>query len=370
MQICIAHGGDISQPSGGTDRVTALASGLSENGFDVILVVPEPTNAVPKRLENVEIDPVTPRRLGVSNALIRAERVTQRSREVASQRGATLQLEHSSLAGVGTLGGCTNFVLDMHDVAYPRFDHVDTPIAPVLKRGMAWLEHRAARRAAHIIVVSEFMKRILNDQWDIGTQDITVVPNGYFSDRIRGMQQIDTIPGRVCFLGTLHPKVDLEAFEAIANLSSVSEVLVIGDGAERERLNRLAATHAAIHATGRLPDDEAFRLLASAELVVNPQTSSDLQRSSSPVKLYYYAALGKPMVISHGPSIVDQLVDENAARGGRTRDEFMSHVRQLLDSPSLRDTLSQNAVRVASDFTWDCRNERVRQLYEQRVHQP
>ena len=48
--ICIAHGGDISIPCGGTNRVIAFSKSLRENGFNVHLVVPKPKNKFPEKV--------------------------------------------------------------------------------------------------------------------------------------------------------------------------------------------------------------------------------------------------------------------------------------------------------------------------------
>ena len=363
MRICIAHGGDVSQPSGGTDRVTALASGLQARGYDITLVVPEPGGSLPERLRSVDVHGVEAGFLGGGPAIARASAITKAAQSIAEERGAVLQLEHSSLAGVGTLRGCDGFVLDMHDVAYPRFDHVDSVASPILKQGVAWLERRAVERARHIIVVSDYMKQILQEDWGVPAENITPVPNGYFPERIESATSSDEVAGRVCFLGTLHPKVDVEAFEHIAELPSVSDVVVIGDGARRDDVDRLAAENSVIRAPGRLPDDEAFKLVASSEVVVNPQTDSELQRSSSPVKLFYYAALGKPMVVSAGPSVVRELESATAARSVSTRADLVAQVEELIEMPEHRRELSRNAATMAEEFSWSARVDQVASVY-------
>jgi glycosyltransferase involved in cell wall biosynthesis len=367
MKICLAHGGDVSEPSGGTDRVTAIAAGLQDREFDVSLVVPEPANPPSERLDDVDVVPVATDRFGVQNAVARAMAISRTARSLAAERGAVLQLEHSSLAGIGTFGGCDGFVLDMHDIAYPRFEHVESWLSPVLKRGVKWIERRAVDRARHIVVVSGFMKRMLHDRWDVRESDITVVPNGYFPERLDGTADVEVQPGRICFLGTLHPKVDVETFERIANIPDVTEVVVIGDGAQRDRVDRLARNRSAIRATGRLPDREAFDFLASAQVVINPQIDSDLQRSSSPVKLFYYAGLGKPMVVTSGPSIVGKLDEADAALVADSRPEFIAHVDRLVGSEPLRRELARNAERLSTEFRWDARSDQIAAVHERRL---
>jgi hypothetical protein len=57
-ELCIAHGGDVGEPSGGTDRVSALAGGLHDRDIDVTLVIPEPSGDLPARLDPVDVEVV------------------------------------------------------------------------------------------------------------------------------------------------------------------------------------------------------------------------------------------------------------------------------------------------------------------------
>lgn len=352
MRICIGHGGDVGEPSGGTDRVSALAAGLAERGDDVTLVVPTPSGAVPDRLDPVDCVYVD----APPSSVARAARVARTAARRARTDDAALQLEHSTLAGVGTLVGVDGYVLDMHDLGYSRFDHVDSAAAPLLKSAVRRLERRGVDRADRVVVVSEVMAQQIQRLWNVSSDSVSVVPNGYFPETLGPCRDVSTVEGRVAFLGTLHPKVDVDTLVAVAELPAVTDLVVVGDGALRDRIERAAAGSACLRATGRLPDAEAFELVASAEAVVNPQTVSAIQRSSSPVKLYYYAALGKPMVVTPGPSVVEALVRRGAAVTARTRRNFLDRVGAVLGQTPLATRLAENARRAAREFTW---SERV-----------
>lgn len=362
MRLYIAHGGDLGEPSGGTERVSALAAGLEERGADVTLVVPQPSGAIPTRLEPVDCLYVGSFPSSVARAGLVARTAAQRARA----EGATLQLEHSTLAGVGTLTGVDEYVLDMHDLGYSRFDHVDSRLAPLVKRAVKRLEERALARATHVVVVSEVMADMIQRLWDVPADAISVVPNGYFPETVEPFRDAATVEGRVAFLGTLHPKVDVETLVAVAKLPAVTDLVVIGDGAQRDRLEHAASRSESLRTTGRLPDTEAFELVASAEAVVNPQAVSAIQRSSSPVKLYYYAALGKPMVVTPGPSIVETLVRNEAAITARTRCHFVDRVRAVLENPVLASGLAENARCMARTFTWSARITRFESFHSSR----
>lgn len=364
MTLCIAHGGDVSSPSGGSDRVTALAGGLADRDVDVALVVPEPAGDLPARVDDVDVVPVDTSVAGASNAITRAWSVTRTAAREASRRDATLQFEHSTLAGIATLHTDRPFVLDMHDLAYGRYEHVDSVATPLLRRGVSWVERRAVAQAQHVVSVSEYMRDVLGERWGVEPRCVDVVPNGYFADRVEPYIDTPVVEGRVCFLGTLHPKVDVGAFAALADLDAVSEVVVVGDGAQRDAVERLAAEHEAVRATGRLPDEAAFELVASAAVLVNPQDRSAIQSSSSPVKLYYYAAFGRPMVVSGGPEVAATLASRDAAIVSEGRDEFVAGVASLLGDPDRAEAYATNAASAAEAFEWSRRVDEFASVYD------
>jgi len=365
MKLCIAHGGDVSEPSGGTDRVTAFASGLQQGEHEVILVVPQLSGELPDRLEPVDVRPVDPRTFGLSNAFIRASRVAHRARSIADREGARLQFEHSTLAGVGTVLGSRGYILDMHDLAFARYHHVDSALSPVLSRTVEWLERRAVRLAGEIVVVSDYMRTVLRQKWGVSTDRIHVIENGFYPDRIAELERSEAEPRRVCFLGTLHPKVDVATIVELAESPLVEELIVIGDGARRSDLERESKRIDALDVVGRLPDRQAFDLVASAEVVINPQTVSKLQHSSSPVKLYYYAALGKAMVVSEGPDVADELARQEAALTADTRSSFVECVERLLEDDHLAAKLGENAMDISENYKWQQRVTILETSYEE-----
>lgn len=363
MKLCIAHGGDVSEPSGGTNRVVAFASGLADRGTEVTLVVPEPSAEIPTKLDSVNVREVDTGIGGVSNALTRAVSVSREALETAERTGSVLQFEHSTLGGIATLFGASGFVLDMHDLVYPRYDHVDSPVAPVLRHAVSRLERRAVERAAHVVTVSTRMNERIESRWDCESGRLSAVPNGYFEDTIDGISQTEPTSGRVGFIGTLHPKVDLQVFVELAELSSVSEMVVVGDGGQRGMLEELAKEQESLRITGRLPDGEAFRILSGSQVVVNPQVHSKLQQSSSPVKLFYYSALGKPMVVSEGPEVAHELASGDAAVVLDSDGDFVEAVERVLSDDQLRERLANNAEVTARSFHWGNRVEELAQVY-------
>lgn len=363
--VVIAHGGDVSYPTGGTNRVTAFASGLADREYDVTLVVPEPDQELPDRLADVETSFVSVPNSGVADQPIRAVRICRRAKSVAADTGATVQFEHSTLGGVGQLAGERDYVLDMHDLAFESPLYGDLPMGSVVQRIVRRIEGRAVRGASEIVVVSENMKRLVSAEWDVPDRDIHVIPNGYFSETVRPHRRSETVDGRVGFLGTLHPKLNAEAIFEVAALPEVSEMVVIGGGAKEEKLRdgKRDRSLESLQIEGRLPDEEAFPLLASSAVAINPQYQSSLQRASSPVKLYYYAALGLPMVLSEGPSLVSRLGSKEAASIVPDSGSFAEAVRDVLRDETRRIEMGDAAASLAEDLSWNRRADALEEVH-------
>ena len=365
MNIVIAHAADVSKPSGGTERVSAFASGLQAAGHDVTLVVPKPADSLPDRLSDVRTSTVPVEGAGVLSQPVRGGAIVRRAKRVADERDGVLQIEHSPLAGLGATLGCRNFVLDMHDFAFPSPVYGDLPMGWVAQRFVKFMEGRGVRNAVEIVVVSNLMRQLVLDTWDVEAERITTIPNGYFSSVRESYADTPTVEGRVVFLGSLHPKLSVEPFARISRLPDVSELVVIGDGPKRSALESLDSD--ALRLTGFLPDAEAYELVASAAVAINPQRVSPLQRASSPVKLYYYGALGAPMVLTEGPDAVSDLAARGAAISVPEGGDFAGAVGRVLADDELRAEMREASHASAEAFTWETRVDSLLEVYDREM---
>jgi glycosyltransferase involved in cell wall biosynthesis len=102
------------------------------------------------------------------------------------------------------------------------------------------LEKRAVRAATAVAVTTPAMKQFLAAHYAIDPARITVVPNYVDSDRFRPLPDVPAIPGRVCFIGRLHPTKNIHLLiEAMSNLPDAALVM-IGQGEQRQELADLA----------------------------------------------------------------------------------------------------------------------------------
>ena len=368
--ICIAHGGDVSEPSGGTNRVIAFATALRDAGFDVHLVVPSPKREFPEDLRDIKIHTVPIKARSIRDQIFRALLVSLKAKKIAKNNNAILQIEHSTLAGSATLVGCSNFVLDMHDLAIGSPMYLNLPFPKMIIQNFIYkVEERAVSRASKIIVVSNPMKEFIIREWKIPEKKIIVIPNGYFEKKFKNFDEsVEETDGMISFLGTLHSKLDLDKIINLAKSLENSKIYIIGDGPLRGILELKIRKNdlKSIVLRGRLPDKDAFSLIARSQICILPETPSLLTRVSCPVKLFDYAALGKAIVADDVAEMCRVFKEHNAAllSDPTNLDEFIANVHKLLEDERLRRKLGENAKRLVKDFTWEKQGEKLVRMYE------
>ncbi|MFB6187173.1 MAG: hypothetical protein ABEI86_09950, partial [Halobacteriaceae archaeon] len=171
--------------------------------------------------------------------------------------------------------------------------------------------------------------------------------------------------------GSLRKLIDIDAIINVAESPKVNELIVIGDGPQRESLETKKQNRSidSLRITGSLPDKEAYSLVSSSQVAINPQKPSKSQLATSPVKLYYYAGLETAIVASTGPSLVRNLTEFGGAVGiGEQVSTARQGVELLLRNQQFCQEVSSRAKEFALNCTWDRRiSEHISELEEKNV---
>jgi glycosyltransferase involved in cell wall biosynthesis len=170
-----------------------------------------------------------------------------------------------------------------------------------------------------------------------------------------------------------HPRegqeVLIRAMARLARGRGDLRCLVIGDGARREELERLAnglGVGQRVIFTGRVPHDEVRQLYELIDVFVVPRIDERAARLVTPLKPFEAMALGRPIVVSDLPALV-----EIAPPGERglsfppgDADALASSVARLLDDPQLARRLAEAGREwVVRERTWAGNGPRFREAY-------
>lgn len=217
----------------------------------------------------------------------------------------------------------------------------------------------ALRRAGTLIAPSEYLGRIARG-WGLPENRVVVVPNP--APRL----DAEPVGGRdgLVFAGRLTRQKALHvALRALAELPD-AHLLIIGDGPDRERLERLAGElglDGRVRFAGPLPRDEVIKALASAQAAV---LSSDWE--NFPHAAVEALAVGTPLVataVGGVPEVVRDGVNGLLVRPGEPH-ELAQAIARLLDSPELQARLSTEARRSVAELEPDRIYGRIEEIVQ------
>lgn len=175
-------------------------------------------------------------------------------------------------------------------------------------------------------------------------------------------------PRTVGYAGHLYPWKGADVFvQALALAPGLRGLIVGGHPGEtdRTRIDRLIAQLGLtdrIVVTGQVAPADVLPRLASADVLVLPNTASVIsERYTSPLKLFEYLTLGRPIVASDLPAIREVLTDGRTALLVPPGDPpALAHaLTRVATDNALATRLGAAAAALAPEYTWARRAERL-----------
>ena len=238
------------------------------------------------------------------------------------------------------------------------------PRSRVLKALGGRIEAWACDRAGAVIVLTPRLARHLTDG-GVPAERVHVIPSGVVPADF-GRPAADPFPEvgrpRVLFLGRLaRQKGCAVLVEAVARMEEQAEVLVVGDGPERGRLEAAAARAGVaerIHCAGFRPHHEVAAILRHADVFAAPSLYEELG-----TVLLEAMAAGLPIVASATGGIPDAVDD--AARLVPPGDpaSLAAALDALLRDRAEAARLGALARERAGRFDWDALADQVLGVY-------
>jgi glycosyltransferase involved in cell wall biosynthesis len=243
---------------------------------------------------------------------------------------------------------------------------VDSPVAARLKRRGGPLELWAVRGAAAVIALTPRVARALEDD-GLAPERVHVIPSGVDAARFAGPHE-DPFPDvghpRVVFHGRVQAEKGVHTLvEAAARLGPGVQVLLVGDGSERARVEARARELGIadrLRVTGFLPHDRVPAALAHADVAVMPSVSEELGTS-----MLEALHRGLPLVASRVGGIPEVVRDGESALLVEPGDPaaLAAALRRVLADGALAARLAAAGRARAGDFSWPVLAERVLDVY-------
>jgi len=180
-------------------------------------------------------------------------------------------------------------------------------------------------------------------------------------------------PARILYLGSLHPWKGVPTIiEAMQHMDQA--VLTIAGGNEKEIAALKEKTTQQglgdrVRFAGYAAPKSRFALIAEHDICVLPLTKTSIgSRYTSPLKLFEYMAMNKPIVLSDLPS-VREVVDESCVFFARSGDasSFAEGLRAVLSDLQAAGRVAGHARQRALTHTWDTRAETILRTITERL---
>jgi glycosyltransferase involved in cell wall biosynthesis len=318
------------------------------------------------------------KRLRAVSMGVRTISVLWRQRRLAGR----LYARHNWTTVPGMLAGRLlgyRVVSEVDDVPFGRgYEGQIGVVTDYFKRAMTI----AMGRLSHGVVAgTEEAKQLLSDEFHIPRARIGVVPIGvdvaYFRplDRSEALARTSLDPAfrYLLFVGQFASWVDfdtlLKAFALVAHRQRDVRLLLVGDGAERPRIGRIArelGIEDAIVMTGYVRDRDRVRdLLAASTVAVASHRGEHLNRiGMNATKLAEYIASGRAVVAKDVARLREMIDDPGAGTVVPGDPGAMAEAISSLLEPGRADELGATGRKLAEDrYSWDSTIARTLPLF-------
>jgi glycosyltransferase involved in cell wall biosynthesis len=116
--------------------------------------------------------------------------------------------------------------------------------------------------------------------------------------------------------------------------------------------------------TGRIPDNELFEILNTADICVNPDVWNEMNDKSTMNKIMEYMALGKPIVQYDLKEGRFSAQTASLYAKPNDRDDFAQKIIELFDNPELRKEMGEfGKNRVENVLQWKYEEVKLKKAY-------
>lgn len=255
-------------------------------------------------------------------------------------------------------------VVAIHDISYERYPEFFGRLELFKNR---LLIRDAARRATHVVTLSEHARREIVELYGVDPERITVVYGGvapvFQAGDDRHREPLRGRELRLLAVGTLQPRKNLlrllEAVRAVAAIRPARLGVVGPDGFQADRIRAAAGDGAPVDVLGYLSDEELAAEYRRADVFVYP---SIYEGFGLPV--VEAMASGTPTVTTTGGSLPEIAGDAALIVDPYDVAGLSAAILRLAEDDGLRSQLAERGRARAALFSWERAAEQLRHVYE------
>lgn len=256
------------------------------------------------------------------------------------------------------------YVFDMHGLVPDEARGAKT--SNYLVKFLEKVECEAVKNADYITVVSNLMKKYINEKYKKPLEQILVAPNG---SELHPKKAFFALPLKVIYGG------NFAYFERVLDFIKISEILksseyqffLLGDGVVRNEIfDYINTNHIDIIYLGKKPKEEALQWFCDMQVGVAPSTKDLVRKVASPMKVLDYAACGLPVItVNVGEwSNMIKKYDGGIVTENSDPQEFADAIKQLSNEKLWKQKSDNVRIMVQKEYLWDKVLEPFVKIYE------
>lgn len=237
------------------------------------------------------------------------------------------------------------------------------------------IEKYIFHRASLIITVSQFLEEEVTDI--AGRLPVVTIPNGVPEEwlhrcvslpEVNGLREKYQLKNKkiICFVGCLVPwhnfDLLLNALRLVQKEIPEAVLLIIGQGVMKEAIMAMAVRMNlpcnSVKFTGQIPHHIIPEFIALADVTVIPETND----FRSPIKMFEYMAMSKPLVAPRMPAIESVISHEKDGLlfVPRDKNSLSACLLNILSNPDISKQIGKNArEKIMNKFTWEIHAKRI-----------
>ena len=256
----------------------------------------------------------------------------------------------------------------MHDL---NFVHNPEDLKPVMRKYYLNEFPKFAKKATHIITVSEYSKRDICKQYNLAQSNVTAIWNGA-SDEFRPLSDTEKSEVRekyssgnpyFLFVGAIHPRKNvrrlIQAYALFreAQPNNKMPLVIVGTelwnnaGMDLEISDKLKNS---IHFTGHLPLTELAKVMGGAEIFAFVPYFEGFG-----IPLVEAMRCGTPIISGDRTSLPEVAGDAALYCNPFDVEDIATKLGQLATENELRETLSKKGLERSKSFSWDMAADKV-----------
>jgi glycosyltransferase involved in cell wall biosynthesis len=292
------------------------------------------------------------------------------TRWISQQRECILLVRNLKMAEYLLRAGLRHSLFfETHEVFAQTFREEKNPMSAADEKKLSALAAREAfvyRNCKGVIALTKHLADDIRNQYGI-TTPIHIAPDGFDAElSARSVTANSNSRPILLYLGSLHPWKGVDMLVRVMRYVKGARLRIVGGVPERiSQLRSLAKSMGLdqqIEFLGPVDPIKRFDIIAEADICLLPSSNTSIgSRFTSPLKLFEYMAMGKPIVTSNLPAIREVLTNSENALLVDFGDEekFASAINLLLSSPELQLRLGTNAKALSRRYTWKARVQNI-----------